>query len=177
MTKSTFVLGAIATAIAVSSLAAPSFARDKPTHEQMQQRMMDRLDTNGDKKISPEEVKANTERAFKAFDVNADGQVSPDEIKTKRAEMREARKAVKAAATGTEAEKITADAKLKDVSGLMMPGMREKMFKRLDTDKNGTLSLAEVDVASERMFKRRDTNVDGFIDASDTAPAHKQKKK
>jgi Ca2+-binding EF-hand superfamily protein len=49
----------------------------------------------------------------------------------------------------------------------MLPGMRPKAFKHVDTDKNGSLSLAEVTARADKMFKRRDTNGDGVIDASD----------
>ncbi len=170
MRKNTLILGVVATSVALTGLVAPTFAaRQKPTPEQRAEFMIKRLDTNGDKKVSLEEAQARASDAFKAFDTNSDGQVSRDEIKAKREAFREARKEWRAAKDKTGDEKTAAMERLKDTRPAMMPGMRPKMFKHADTDKNGTLSLAEVTEQAGKMFKRRDTNGDGFIDASDFA--------
>lgn len=168
MRKNTPLLGAIAASLALTSLATPSFAaRERPTPEQRVEWMMKRLDTNGDKKVSLEEVQARASVAFKGFDADGNGQVTRDEIKAKRQAFREARKEWRAAMDKTGAEKTEALEKLKDMRPMMLPGMRPRVFAMADTDKNGSLSLAEVSEQAGKMFKRRDRNGDGFIDTSD----------
>lgn len=168
MRKTTLILGLVATSVAFGSIATPSFAaRQKPTREQRAEWMMQQLDTNGDKKVSLEEIQAKTADAFKAFDTDGNGQVTREEIKAKREAFREARKEIRAAKDQTGAEKQAAMEKIKALRPAMLPGMRPKAFDRVDTDKNGTLSLAEVSDRAGQMFKRRDKNGDGFIDAAD----------
>ncbi len=168
MRKNTLILGAVAASIALTGLAAPTFAaRQKPTPEQRAEWMMKRLDTNGDKKVSLEEVQARTSEAFKTFDADGNGQVTRDEIKAKRQAFREARKEWRAARDKTGEDKIAAMEKIREMRPAMLPGMRPRAFKRVDTDSNGSLSLAEVTEQAGKMFKRRDANGDGFIDATD----------
>jgi Ca2+-binding EF-hand superfamily protein len=168
MRKNKLILGAVAASLALTSLAAPSFAaRERPTREQRAEWMMNRLDTNGDKKVSLEEIQARASEAFKNFDADGNGQVTRDEIKAKRQAFREARKELRAAMDKTGADRTEAMEKLKDMRPVMLPGMRPRVFAMADTDKNGSLSLAEVSEQAGRMFKRRDRNGDGFIDAAD----------
>lgn len=174
MRKNTLILGAVAASIALTGFVAPTFAaRQKPTPEQRAEWMMKRLDTNGDKKVSLDEVHARTTDAFKSFDADGNGQVTRDEIKVKRQAFQEARKEWRAAKDKTGADKTAAMEKLKELRPAMLPGMRQKGFKRADTDNNGSLSLAEVTARADTMFKRRDTNSDGFIDASDFSKTKK----
>lgn len=170
MRKNTLILGAVAASIALTGFVAPTFAaRQKPTPEQRAEWMIKRFDTNGDNKVSLDEVNVKTAEAFKAFDAdgNGNGQVTRDEIKAKRTAFREARKEWRAAKDKTGDEKTAAMEKLREMRPAMLPGMRHKGFKRTDTDKNGSLSLTEVTARADAMFKRRDTNGDGVIDASD----------
>jgi Ca2+-binding EF-hand superfamily protein len=170
MRKNTLILGAVAASLALTSLAAPTFAaRQKLTPEQRAEWMMKRLDTNGDNKVSLEEVQTRASEAFKNFDADGNGQVTRDEVKAKRQAFREARKEWRAARDKTGEEKTVALEKLREMRPAMLPGMRPRVFVMADTDKNGSLSLAEVSEQAGNMFKRRDTNDDGFIDASDFA--------
>jgi len=168
MRKNTLLLGAIAASLALTSLATPGFAaRERPTPQQRAEWMMKRLDTNGDKKVSLEEIQARASEAFKSFDANGNGQVTRDEIEAKRQAFRETRKEWRAARDKTGAEQTAAMEKLREMRPVMLPGMRPRAFATADTDKNGSLSLAEVSEQAGKMFKRRDKNGDGFIDASD----------
>lgn len=166
MRNRTLILGVTALAVAVTGMAAPSFAaRDKMTPEQRAERMIKRLDTNSDSKVSLDEFQARMTTNFKTFDTNGDGQISADEMKAKRQAFRDARKAWHEAKSSKERD--AALAQLREARPAMVPGMRPKAFKRVDTDGNGSLSAAEVASASEKMFKRRDKNGDGIIDAAD----------
>ena len=165
MRKNTFILGAVAASLAFTGFVAPTFAaRQKPTPEQRAEWMIKRFDTNGDSKVSLNEVNAKTTESFKAFDTDGNGQVTREEIKAvRKAHGQEWR----AAKQKTGADKTAAMEKLRETRPAMLPGMRHKGFKRTDTDKNGSLSLTEVTARADAMFKRRDTNGDGVIDASD----------
>ena len=165
MRKNTLILGAVAASLALTGFVAPTFAaRQKPTPEQRAEWTIKRFDTNGDNKVSLDEVNARTTEAFKAFDADGNGQVTREEIKAvRKAHGQEWR----AAKEKTGADKTAAMEKLKETGPAMLPGIRHKGFKRADTDKNGSLSLTEVTARADQMFKRRDTNGDGVIDASD----------
>ena len=168
MPNKTLILGVVALSVAVTGMASPSFAaREKMTPEQRGERMIERLDTNKDQKVSLTEFQARISDNFKTFDTNGDGQISTEEMKVKREAFREARKAWKDAKAKTGTERETALAKLKEARPAMLPGLRPKAFKRVDTDGNGSLSASEVSSAAEAMFKRRDKNGDGVIDAAD----------
>lgn len=168
MRNKTLILGMTALAVALTGAAAPSFAaRNKLTPEQRGERMIQRLDTNKDQKVSLDEFQAQVATNFKTFDANGDGQISADEMKAKREAFREARKAWRAVKDKSGTERDAALAKLKEVRPAMLPGVRPKAFKRVDTDGNGSLSNSEVSSAAEAMFKRRDKNGDGVIDAAD----------
>lgn len=168
MRNRTLILGVTALAVAATGMAAPSFAaRDKMTPEQRAERMIKRLDTNSDSKVSLDEFQARMTTNFRTFDTNGDGQISADEMKAKRQAFRDARKAWHEAKAKEGKERDAALAQLREARPAMIPGMRPKAFKRVDTDGNGSLSAAEVASASEKMFKRRDKNGDGVIDAAD----------
>ncbi|KQY41814.1 EF-hand domain-containing protein [Rhizobium sp. Root483D2] len=165
MRKNSLILGAVAASLTLTGFAAPTFAaRQKPTPEQRAEWAIKRFDTNGDGKVSLDEVHVRTAEAFKTFDADGNGQVTREEIKAQRKAHGQAWRAAK---EKTGADKTAAMDKLKEARPAMLPGVRQKGFKRADTDKNGSLSLTEVTARADAMFKRRDTNGDGVIDAAD----------
>lgn len=168
--RNTLLISGLVAAIALTGSIAPSFAgQGKHNPERRAERMIKRLDTNGDSKVSLEEVKAQAADAFKAFDADKNGEVTRDEIKVKRQAFRQVRKEWRDARDKTGAEKTAAIEKIKAMRPAMLPGMGRKGFKRADADKNGSLSLAEVTEQAASMFKRRDRNSDGVLDAADFA--------
>lgn len=170
--KKELLLGAVAASLILSGAAAPAFAaKGEGKHHGRHAAMIERLDADKDGKISLEEFKSNASAAFKAFDANGDGQVTKDEIKARHAAFKEARKAIRDAA---DADKDKAREALRAGGPYMLPGAG-KMFDRADTDKNGTLSEAEVQAAAEKIFARRDTNKDGVLDTADARPDRKGK--
>lgn len=162
------LMGAAAVSLALTGFSAPSFAAgDKKAEGGRAQRMIERLDTDKDGKISLDEFKVQASTTFKAFDADNNGEISKDEVKAQRAAFREARKAWR------EAEAGDAKTKARDAMRAAGPGMLHgagRMFERADTDKNGTLSEAEAVAAAETMFNRRDTNSDGFIETAEFKP-------
>nr|WP_298097487.1 EF-hand domain-containing protein [uncultured Shinella sp.] len=164
MAKKELLLGAVAAGLLFSGAAAPAFAaKGEGKHHQRHAAMIERLDTNKDGKVSLDEYKANASAAFKAFDADGNGQVTKDEIKARHAAFKEARKAVRDAA---DADKDKAREALQAAGPFMLPGAG-KMFDRADTDKNGSLSEAEVLAAADKSFARRDGNKDGALDTAD----------
>jgi Ca2+-binding EF-hand superfamily protein len=170
MRKNTLILGVVATSLALTGLAAPTFAaRQKAAPEQRAEQMIKRFDTDGDNRVSLAEFQAGAADAFKAYDTDGDGQVTRSEIEAKRQAFRQARKEIRAAGKKNGEDKTAVMEKIGAIRPPMLPGMRPKAFKQADTDKNGSLSLAEVNEQAAKIFKRRDTNGDGFIDAADFA--------
>ncbi|MGB1338545.1 EF-hand domain-containing protein [Planktomarina sp.] len=95
------------------------------------------LDANGDGQITQAEVKAFGATQFAEADTDGDGSLTLEEL-TARAKADRAKKMGKRA---------------------------KRMLKRLDSDGNGTIELAEMEEkqGGMRMFDRMDENEDGVI--------------
>lgn len=137
-----------------------------------------KLDANGDRKLSGEEVKGHGGRMLR-LGADRDGTISFEEV---------------AAATSARFTRLDTDkdgkltgAELKPIGGRMHrfragqddgPGMTggrgwrrgemgAMMLKRTDTDNDGRISRAEMRAQADERFDRMDANKDGFIDASE----------
>lgn len=99
------------------------------------------MDTDKDGNVTKVEVEAFELAQITAMDTNADGKISADEMMAHHSAMMQA----------------ALEARAKDMS--------TKMIERLDTDKDGALSIAEMSArkGSVRMFDRLDDNSDGMI--------------
>ena len=128
--------------------------------EQRAERMLNRLDTDKDGKISQSEMLARANRAFQRFDTDRNGEVTKTEVDAKREAFREARKAFRAVKATEGEARDAARAALREAR---LDRMGLRMFERADADRNGTLSKAEMETAAIAMFKKRDRNGDGFI--------------
>jgi Ca2+-binding EF-hand superfamily protein len=167
MARKDLLLGTVAAGLLLVGAAAPAFAaKGEGRHGERGAAMIERLDTNKDGKVSLDEFKTNVSATFKTFDADGNGQVTKDEIKARHDAFKDARKAVRDAA---DADKATAREALQAAGPFMLPGAG-KMFDRADTDKNGTLSEAEVLASAEKIFERRDSNKDGALDTADARP-------
>lgn len=167
MARKDLLLGTVAAGLLLVGAAAPAFAaKGEGRHGERVAAMIERLDTNKDGKVSLDEFKTNVSATFKTFDADGNGQVTKDEIKARHDAFKDARKAVRDAA---DADKATAREALQAAGPFMLPGA-SKMFDRADTDKNGTLSEAEVLASAEKIFARRDSNKDGALDTADARP-------
>lgn len=160
------LLGVTAVSLALTGLAGTSLAKTQP--EVRGERMIRWLDTDKDGKVSLSEAENRAAIAFAAFDTNKDGQVSREEIENRRKAFREARQAMREARKAGTDVAAAREAMMK-ARPAMLPGAGKRGFTRADTDKNGTLSLAEVTAQVSDRFKKRDRNGDGFLEQSDFA--------
>ena len=113
----------------------------------MGERMMARIDTNGDGMISKAENRAMVEARFARMDADKDGMVEAGEGRKgwgKRGEGRGGKAKGMRGGRGGGA-------------GMMMA----------DTNKDGAISKAEFDAQSAQRFAKLDTNSDGKIDATE----------
>jgi Ca2+-binding EF-hand superfamily protein len=164
MAKKELLLGAVAAGLLLSGASAPAFAaKGEGKHHQRHAAMIERLDADKNGKVSLDEFKTNASAAFKAFDADGNGEVTKDEIKARHAAFKDARKAVRNA---NETDRDKAREALRAGGPYMLPGAG-KMFEKADTDRNGSLSKAEVLAAAERIFAHRDGNKDGVLDTAD----------
>ena len=118
----------------------------------MGERMMARIDTNGDGLISKAENRAMVEARFARMDADKDGMVEAGEGRKgwgKRGEGRGGKAKGMRGGRGGGA-------------GMMMA----------DTNKDGAISKAEFDAMSAQRFAKLDTNSDGKIDAAEMKAQH-----
>lgn len=131
-------LGAISVAIAAVSLVPAMAAKDgEGKQHHGPQAFFERMDVDGDGKVTTAEIAAAQKAQFATFDTDGDGFLSKDEM---------------LAAGNERAQKRIAD-------------RVEHMMKRGDTDGDGKISLAEAEQnpRMERMMARLDTDGDGAI--------------
>jgi Ca2+-binding EF-hand superfamily protein len=143
---------ALMSCVAVT-LAAPAFA-------DAGRGLFKAADTNQDGVVDQTEFQASRDKWFAALDADKDGFVTADEVKAFGAQMH-----AKWAAKHADAAQKAPDADRAD-------RMAQHMLARIDTDKDGKISKAEIDAESAALFKRLDKNADGKI-ASDEVRHHR----
>lgn len=99
----------ILTAFTAVMLAAPGAMAGESTHEPGEHRgkMMEKIDTDGDGKVSKAEFTASHEERFTKTDTDQDGFLSSEEMKAAWEQMHEKRKAHRAEKAG---EAVTGEA-------------------------------------------------------------------
>ena len=115
----------------------------------MGERMMKRVDTNGDGLISKAENRAMVEARFARMDADRDGTI----------EAGEGRKAMGKAGWGKRGEGRG--------KPRAMRGGRGGGMMMADANKDGVITRAEFDAMSAQRFAKLDTNSDGRIDAAE----------
>ncbi|CAN7670961.1 EF-hand domain-containing protein [Mesorhizobium sp. LjNodule214] len=121
-------------------------AQDHPNKDMPGQRILQRIDTNGDGLISKDEMKVAREHLFKKLDRNGDGVIDENEVES-------ARQAIKDRAEVAQAR----------------AGNR---WRRMDTNGDGKVSEEEF-TASMPLFEIADRNGDGKLSANEIATARK----
>ena len=179
------ILATLAAAL-IASVAVPAMAaQQRGDHERGPriEQLMERFDANKDGAVDPAEVSAHREAMFASADTDGSGSLSQDEIKAfgeMRKEMRQQnREERRAERDGMKGEKM---GKHGDRDGRMAGKHDGKgkhrgegkaghrggpRLERLDSDKNGEISLEEFAAVDARMFDRFDRNGDKKIDVTD----------
>lgn len=138
----------------------------------------DRLDANKDGVLTPDELARGKrggprgQRQFSRMDTNGDGQISPGEFS---AALPNAPADLFTKLDTNKDGQLSPD-ELRGLRRQMATVMRQKMIERLDTDHNGSLSLAELQAAYPKMtaeqFNRLDRNGDGQLTADELPHWH-----
>jgi Ca2+-binding EF-hand superfamily protein len=114
-----------------------------------QEAMFEKMDANGDGKISPDEHTAAASRMFEKMDANSDGKVTAAEMTAAHQKM-----------AGKKAEK-----------GEMSAADKIKMF---DTNGDGVLTADEHAAAAKTMFDKMDTDHDGYLSKAEVKAGHEK---
>ncbi|MFT3914166.1 MAG: EF-hand domain-containing protein [Anaeromyxobacteraceae bacterium] len=128
----------------------PALAADPPdSGGKVHGSMLDRMDANGDGKVTRAEHAAAAKAMFEAMDADKDGKVTAAEMEAGHAK-----------ATGQKAAKgeLSAAEKLKTV----------------DANGDGVLTAEEHAAASERMFDAMDTDHDGSLSKAELSAGHEK---
>jgi hypothetical protein len=139
-------------------LAAPAFAGGDKGHKgEGADRVFKMMDTNGDKKITVEEHTAGGRQMFATMDANKDNKVTVEECEAAEQKMGGHHgKAKEGKAELSAAEKIKACDTNNDASltAEEHAACGQMMFERMDTNKDGALSRAEVTSGHARMLHK-----------------------
>ncbi len=147
--KTKIVLSTLAAAVALPLLAAPALAdRDDDDDRSFAWggRMLSRMDSNGDNKVSQDEFLARRMDMFKRMDTDGDGRLTAAE-----------------AAAGMPGPGTAAPAEMRAMHQAMMDGK----FRGQDADGDGAISAEEFTTMPALRFAMMDANKDGAITADE----------
>lgn len=142
-------------ALSLSALAAPPQGKPHAGH------FFQKMDKNGDGKITTEEVTALSDEHFNRLDTNGDGVVTREESEAAHQKMREefakrhAEKKQKRAPEGKEKRERTHRGPAQ--------GPRGDFFAKLDKDGDGKITREESRQAALERFQKFDLNQDGVV--------------
>jgi len=148
--KTKLVLSTLAAAVALPLFALPAFADrdddDGDRYGRYGAKMLSRVDTNDDGKVSKDEFLGRRLEVFQRMDTNGDGQLSREE-----------------AAAGMPAQGTAAPEDMRAMHQAMM----DRRFRGLDTDGSGTVSADEFTQMPGLKFAMMDADDDGTITADE----------
>lgn len=127
------------------------------------------VDTDKDGKVSSAEYLAHSQKMFTRADANKDGKVTAEEMDAAHKAMRKEH--------GKQAGMEDDDMKRRGMDDDHRGWSSTDMIKKMDTDGDGALTLAEHSAGAQRMFSDMDTNKDGSLTDAEMKSAHKGKKK
>ncbi len=136
-------LAAALTALAFAAVASPEKPGPRGPAGHPPRLNFQAIDTDGDGRLTPDEVKAFREARFREKDTNGDGKLSRDEL-------------IAAMMKGAKAR---------------IERRVDRMLGHRDRDSDGSISLEEALAGPgvDRMFKRLDANGDGFLTEDEIA--------
>lgn len=160
-------------AVMVASVAVPAIAAQdgKKRHGGPRiERMMERFDANKDGTVELEEIAARRAEMFESADADNSGTLNAEELsmmsEIHKAERQKAR-AEKRADREKERKEMRAERKGKKGEDRRSDRRGGPGLERLDTDKNGEVSVEEFAAMEAKMFERFDRNGDKKIDITD----------
>lgn len=126
--------------------------------------MFERMDVNKDGKLDKADRDARMAERFKKMDTDGNGQLSQAEMQAAR-DAREAKRTQVRADAGDGKPGARGEWRGKRGGPGMgkRGGMRGEGLMRLDTNKDGAVTLAEFEAGAIERFNRQDTNKDGRI--------------
>jgi Ca2+-binding EF-hand superfamily protein len=135
--------------------------------------LFERMDTNGDGKVTREEADETGKRLFEKFDRNADGAVTRDEADAGAKALRQEELVVRFKKLDQDG-----DGKLSGTESQLPP----QFFQKLDTNNDRALSLEEFQARPDRRaehrefeFERADGNHDGKVTRAEADQSAKER--
>jgi len=149
--KRMFPLGALALAMMAVS-AAPGAAQDGGMRGEGMDRMFEQFDTDGDGRITKEEIATARAARMAAIDADGDGIVTREEMIAGHSAMA-AERATKRAGEMFDRMDADGDGKVTVAEAMTAPRGRgmDAMFDPIDADGDGVITKAEAEAARENM--------------------------
>ncbi|MEP7004494.1 MAG: hypothetical protein ABI810_00825 [Sphingomonas bacterium] len=133
-------------------------------------------DTDQDGKISRAEFMAQSTERFAKLDTNGDGKISGDEMKAMMERMREGGRMGGRRGAGGEAAGAMMPPPPPGAMGGHQGHRAGGRLARLDTNQDGRISRDEMRADADKHFDKLDTNGDGFIDKAEMDAARAKMK-
>lgn len=153
MKRTTTLAAALIAALGATALPATAQDRgDGPRGPRGPMFSFEEMDTNGDGKLTQEEIEAHAAAKFAEADTDGDGALSAEEM-IARMETHRAERMKRGAERMIERRDTNDDGKLSAEE--MMPKNRGEMFARMDLDEDGTVTKTEMDIVRKTMRDHR----------------------
>jgi Ca2+-binding EF-hand superfamily protein len=148
-----------------------AFGQDQP--KEGKKPVFQKMDANGDGKVTTDEFAARRKAWLKEMDANGDGKISQDEFLKDTFKNMDTDNDDDVKLDEFVIFFVGPENKDKKAAGQPKEGKKTE-FERIDLDENGELTVEEIVVDREAIFKAMDANGDGKV-TPDEFKAHKDK--